>query len=410
MKREDCIILDGNDPLAKYREQFIIPEKMIYLDGNSLGVLPRIVSERVAHTTLTEWGKELISSWNTHWIDLPHSVGEKIASLIGAAPGQVICTDSTSINLFKLLVTGLHLNSGRTTILSQEDNFPTDLYMAQGLAAMLGEDRCQLRMVAEDELIDALDENTAIVMLTQVNFRTGKLHDMEKITSEAHLAGALTLWDLSHSAGAMPIHLDDCEIDLAVGCGYKFLNGGPGAPAYLYVARRHQHLAMQPLSGWMGHEKPFDFSPQYTPGEGIQRFLSGTPGILGLSALDSALDLWHDVDLEMVRKKSIDLSNLFIKQLASNPELSKMRLVSPTDEEQRGSQVCFAHPEGYAVIQALIDHGVISDFREPDVLRFGFNPLYNSFVEIFDAVELLRQVITSGEYLNPKFHTKSLVT
>ena len=410
MNRQDCIDLDSADPLLPYRSQFALPKDLIYLDGNSLGALPHVVVERLQTTLTQQWGTELIRGWNQHWINLPTVVGEKIAPLIGAAPQQVICADSTSVNLFKLLAAALQLNPTRSVILSQADNFPTDLYMAQGLSALLGKHRCELRQVPEAQLATSLNAETAVLLLTQVNFRNGRCHDMQALTAAAHRVGALVLWDLSHSAGAMSIQLDRCNVDLAVGCGYKFLNGGPGAPAYVYVATRHQAAATQPLTGWMGHSAPFDFAQDYVPGAGMLRFLCGTPSILGLSALDAALDLWRHVDLQQVRRKAQQLGELFIGLVAAEPALRGLVLASPADSEQRGSQVCFQHEAGYAMIQALIAAGVLADFRAPNLLRFGFNPLYNQFVEVWDTVARLTEVVSKETYRQAAYQQRSLVT
>jgi kynureninase len=410
MTRQDCIDLDAADPLRAHRLQFALPDNLTYLDGNSLGALPHVVVERLHATLSQQWGTDLIRGWNRHWIDLPTIVGEKIAPIIGAAPGQVICADSTSVNLFKLLAAALQLNPGRTVILSQDDNFPTDLYMVQGLSALLGEARCELRQVPEAQLLNSLNTDTAVLLLTQVNFRNGRCHDMQALTAAAHRAGALVLWDLSHSAGAMPIQLDRWNVDLAVGCGYKFLNGGPGAPAFVYVAARHQLAVIQPLTGWMGHAAPFDFDRDYAPGAGMLRFLCGTPSILGLSALDAALDLWPDIDLEQVRLKSQQLGQLFIALVAAEPELGVLDLLSPAVADHRGSQVCYEHQAGYAMVQALAEAGVIADFRAPNILRFGFSPLYTQFVDVWDTVVQLTMLVSNGTYQQDRFEQRGQVT
>jgi kynureninase len=410
LDRAHCEILDRDDPLAEFREQFLLPEDVIYLDGNSLGALPKAVPSRIRRVVAEEWGEGLIRSWNAaHWIDLPRRVGDKIAPLIGAEPGEVVAADSTSVNLFKLLSAALELQKGRSVILSEADNFPTDLYVAEGVRDQLGRDH-ELRLVAADELTTAISEETAVVMLTHVNFRTGLRHDLEALTAAAHRQGALMLWDLSHSVGAMPLALRRAGADLAVGCGYKFLNGGPGAPAFLFVRRDLQERIRQPLSGWMGHREPFAFATGYDPAEGIARTLCGTPPILALAALDAALDLWQEVDLSALRRKSISLSELFIAVAEQRCLGLGLALASPREAERRGSQVSFSHPEGYAVMQALIAEGVIGDFRSPDLLRFGLTPLYLRHVDVFDAAETLARVLSDRRWDREEFRRRAAVT
>ncbi len=400
--------LDATDPLAAYRDAFDLPPGLIYLDGNSLGALPKAARDAVSQTVEMEWGHDLIKSWNSHeWIKLPETVGEKIAPLLGAAAGQVICADSTSVNLFKLITAALQLRPGRNKIVSQVDNFPTDLYMAQGVVEWLGADRAQLVSASAEEMIDSIDRDTALVMLTHVNYRDGKVHDMARITQAAHEQGALMLWDLSHSAGAMPLALDGMGIDFAVGCGYKYLNGGPGAPAYVYVNRRLQDKVTQPLFGWMGHAEPFRFSSTYEPAEGVWRFVTGTPSVIAMQALSAALDMFSTIDLAQVRQKSETLTTWFIDCLADCPELE---LISPVRPVERGSQVSFHHPQGYAIVQALAAAGVIGDYRDPDILRFGFSPLYTSYAEAERAARLLRDILNAQTYLEPVFQVRQTVT
>lgn len=409
--RADALALDAADPLAHCRQRFQLPADLIYLDGNSLGALPVAVGDVMAEVVAQEWGAGLIRSWNERsWIALPTTVGEKIAPLLGAGPGQVIAADSTSVNLFKLLSAALSLNPGRRVVLSATGNFPTDLYVAQGLGQLLGTDRCELRRVADDDIRAALGEDVAVLMLTQVDFRSGRLWDLEQVTDWAHEAGALVLWDLAHSAGAVELALDACRVDMAVGCGYKFLNGGPGAPAFAYVATRHQAQLEQPLSGWMGHAQPFAFAPDYQGATGISRLLCGTPPVLAMRALDVALDVWCDVSLVDVRNKSVALAELLIEQVQSSEALAALQLISPTNAEQRGSQVSFAHRDGFAIMQALIAAGVIGDFREPDVLRFGLTPLYLRYVDVFDAVARLEQIVADDVYLAAEFQHRGTVT
>jgi kynureninase len=401
--------LDAADPLRGFRDRFALPDGVIYLDGNSLGALPRATAARLAALVDAEWGRDLITSWNKHgWIDLPVRVGDKIARLIGAAPGEVVVADSTSVNLFKLLSAALELVPGRTVVLSDRGNFPTDLYIAQGLVAARG-GGLALRVVDETAVIDAIDANTAVVMLTHVNYRSGRRHDLAAVTAAARRAGALMLWDLAHSAGAMPIDLGAVGADLAVGCGYKYLNGGPGAPAFLYIARRHQPRIRPPLSGWMGHEAPFAFDLDYRPAAGIARNLCGTPPILSLAALEVGVDLMLEADLAELRAKSMALGERFAALVEARCP-GTFELASPSDPAERGSQICFRHPHGYAIVQALIARGVIGDFRAPDILRFGFAPLYLRYVDVWDAVEQLADVMATQAWDTPEFRTRAAVT
>jgi kynureninase len=411
MNFDDIITLDKADPLAKKRLEFSLPANTIYLDGNSLGALPKSVKSRVAEVVSQQWGNDLIKSWNSHsWIDLPIMVGEKIAPLIGAAQGQVICCDSISVNLFKLLCSALKLNSDRTVVLSTKDNFPTDLYMVQGLGDLLGPDLCQLQMVAEQDIQQNLTESVAVLLLTQVNFRTGTLLDMAKLTQLAQDKGILVIWDLAHSAGALPVELDKCKADFAVGCGYKYLNGGPGSPAFLYVAKRHQETVKQPLCGWMGHAKPFAFDAKYQPSPNINQFQCGTPSVISMSALDAALDVWQDVDMLQIRNKSEALADVFIELIQTNQCLHELVLCSPNVAQKRGSQLAFAHDDAFAICQALIEKGVIADFRAPNILRFGFTPLYTSFEDIWRAVTILVNIVESEHYKEPRFNITLKVT
>ncbi len=402
---------DRHDPLAAKREEFVLPNDTIYLDGNSLGALPRNVVARLDAVASRQWGEDLIQSWNKHdWIDLPKQVGEKIAPILGAASEQVICCDSISVNLFKLLCAALEMNPARSIVLSQTDNFPTDLYIAEGVQNLLGKSRCQLEVLADDQLESRLDEDIAVLLLTQVNFRTGELHDIQALTRAAHEKGIVVIWDLAHSAGVLPLELDAWGVDFAVGCGYKYLNGGPGAPAFVYVAREHQEKLKQPLSGWMGHTQPFDFSPRYQPAHGVERFLSGTPSILALAALDAALDVYQDVDIKQVRAKSIAMADLFIALVKDRLGAGSLTLVSGMPSAQRGSQLSYSHPHAYAMAQALIERGVIVDFRRPDILRFGFTPLYTSFVEVWRATQILFEVVESRLFLDSRFQQQHKVT
>ncbi len=415
MTRDDAIALDQADPLAALRSQFSLPDGLIYLDGNSLGVLPRATAARVQQVVTQEWGEGLIRSWNSAgWIDMPRRLGNKIARLVGVGADELVVADSTSVNLFKVLSAALSMVGadapGRTRIISERSNFPTDLYIAQALAARQG---FELVLAEADELPGLLDARAAVLMLTHVNYRTGRMHDMAALSKAAHEAGALVIWDLAHSAGAVPVDLTRDGADFAVGCGYKYLNGGPGAPAFVWAHPGHAGRFWQPLAGWMGHAAPFEFTPGYRPAEGIARYLCGTPPVLSMAALECGVDTVLAAEplggMAALRAKSLALTRMFAAQVATT--CPQLRLVSPQDDAQRGSQVCFAHDDiGYPVMQALIARGVIGDFRAPDVLRFGFTPLYVRFVDAWDAAEHLRQVLANGEWQRPEFNQKQAVT
>ena len=415
MTRDDALALDAADPLAPLRGQFAVPPGVIYLDGNSLGVLPKTVAARLQQVVQDEWGTGLIRSWNSAgWMDLPQRVGDKIARLVGAGAGQLVVADSTSVNLFKVLSAALTLSAAdapqRKTVLSERSNFPTDLYIAEALCRERG---FELQLAEADELPALLNGSTAVLLLTHVNYRSGRMHDMAALTHAAHAAGALTVWDLAHSAGAVPVDLLGSGADFAVGCGYKYLNGGPGAPAFVWVNPRHVDRCWQPLAGWLGHAAPFEFTPGYRPAAGIARYLCGTPAVLSLAALECGVDTVLTAEalggMAALRAKSLALTRLFAAQVqASCPELT---LASPADDALRGSQVCYAHPEiGYPVMQALIARGVIGDFRAPDILRLGFTPLYVRYVDAFDAAEHLHQVLHTGEWRRPEFNQRQAVT
>jgi len=393
--------------LAFARERFRLPEGVIYLDGNSLGALPTVTAERLAQAITSEWGADLIASWNKHsWIDAPRRVAAKLAPILGAKPNELLIADSTSVCLFKLLAAAVKARPGRRTILTQQRNFPTDLYAAQGLAELLG---MTLKAVPAEEVLGAIDDDTAVVTLTHVDYRSAAFHDMAAINEAAHDAGALTVWDLSHSAGAIAVDLNGAGCDLAVGCGYKYLNGGPGAPAYIYVAERLQDELQSPVQGWMGHADPFAFDDDYRPARGIDRFLTGTPSILALAALDAGLDTFDGVAMSDVEVKSRQLSQLFIDEVEARCG-DEVRLASPGEPDQRGSHVVFAHANGYAVMQALIARGVIGDFRAPALMRFGFTPLYTRFADAWRAAEILAQILASREWDQPRFHERGKVT
>ena len=419
MNRQDCIALDARDPLAALREQFLLPAGKIYLDGNSLGVLPRATPARVAQVVEQEWGQQLIESWNTAgWIDLPQRIGDKIARLVGADAGELVVADSTSVNLFKVLSAALTIAKAdapeRQVILSERGNFPTDLYIAEALAR---ERDCELVLTDSPEQIPAqlADGQVAVMMLTQVDYKSGRIHDMAALTALAHRHGALVLWDLAHSAGAFPVALKIDGADFAVGCGYKYLNGGPGAPAFVWAHPRHAERFWQPLSGWMGHAAPFAFTPDYRPAAGIARYLCGTPALLSMAALECGVDSVLAAEplggMAALRRKSLALTDLFIALVESRCGDQGVSVMTPREHALRGSQVALARNEGaYAIVQALIGRGVVGDFRAPDVLRFGFTPLYVRHVDVWDAVTHLREVFDSGEWREARFNRKAAVT
>jgi len=408
--RAEAEALDVADELAELRQRFVLPEGIIYLDGNSLGPLPRTVPERLAAVVAQEWGEGLITSWNRHgWIDAPLRVGDAIAPLIGALPGEVVVADSVSVNLFKLLAAALALRPGRRVILTEEENFPTDLYVAQGLVELLG-DRAHLRVVERGQLEAALDGQVAVLTLSHVDFRTGEMHDLKRLTAAAHRAGALVLWDLSHSAGAVPVDLAGAGADLAVGCGYKYLNGGPGAPAFAYVARRLHDEIVSPLRGWMGHAAPFQFSSDYQPAPGAARLLAGTPPILSLVALAEGVATVATAGLPRLRRKSVALTELFIGLLERECGAWGFELASPRSPARRGSQVAWRHPHAFPIVQALIRRGVIGDFRAPNLLRFGFAPAYVRFQDVWDAVQHLRAVMEEEAWRAPELAVRGKVT
>ena len=408
--RTDAVDLDRRDPIAGFRGRFVLPDGVIYLDGNSLGPPPRNVSARIETFLQQEWGSGLVRSWTAAgWIDLPERVAGKIAPLIGAAGDEIMVADSISVNLFKLLAAAIHLRLGRRLILSDVENFGTDLYVAQGLQSLLG-DRVELRLVSRREIRGALSADVAVLMLTHVDFRTGEMEDMGALTAAAHDAGAVVLWDLAHSAGAVEVDLTGCGADLAVGCGYKYLNGGPGAPAFAFVARRHHESLQSPLWGWMGHAAAFDFETQYEPAAGVGRLRVGTPPILSLVALECGVESIAEIGIDLLRAKSVALSEFFIALIEMECGDFDFELVSPREASSRGSQVSLRHPDGYGIVQALIAEGVIGDFRAPDILRFGFSPAYVRFVDVWDAVVLLRGIMAERRWDRPEFRARARVT
>jgi len=416
--RDECIARDGTDSLAPVRDLFALDrvdrEGVVYLDGNSLGVLPKAAIARITDVVESEWGSGLIRSWNTAgWITLAQRIGDKIATLVGARPGELIVADSTSINLFKALSAAAFVGRNAPRIISERTNFPTDLYIADTFAREHGK---ELVLIDQPEIPGHLDDRIAILMLTHVNYRTGQMHRMRELTKAAHDAGAIVVWDLAHSAGAVPVDLHAAGADFAIGCGYKYLNGGPGAPAFIWAQPRHtQRMDREswrpPLSGWLGHAQPFAFDPYYEPASGIQRFICGTPPVLSLAALECGVDTVLAASMDAIRAKSIALTDLFIALVEERCANHGFTLVTPRDSAARGSQVSFAHGAGgYAIMQALIARGVIGDFRAPDILRFGFTPLYTRFIDVWDAVERLRQVMASGEWREPRFSVRAAVT
>jgi kynureninase len=406
---DDAHALDAADSLAAFRDRFALPEGVIYLDGNSLGMLPKATPERLARAVCEEWGNGLIRSWNSaDWIGAPQRIGAKIARIVGAQPNEMLVADSTSVNLFKLLVAGIGARPGRTVILSEPGNFPTDLYVAQGVAALLP--RIEVRTGEREGIAEAIDENVAIVMLTHVHYKSGARFDMAAITRAAHEKGALMLWDLSHSAGAVDVDLRAHDVDLAIGCGYKYLNGGPGAPAFLFVAERLQERLRSPLTGWMGHAAPFDFGDGYAPGQGIARFLCGTPPILGMVALEVGVDLMLDADGTALFAKSQALCTLFIDLVEDRCAGLGLTCITPRSAHARGSHVSFAHEQGYPIMQALIARGVIGDFRAPDILRFGLTPLYVGYQDVWNAVEILHDILVTEAWRAPAYNLRAVVT
>ena len=404
MTRDEARARDAADPLAPMRQRFDLPAGVIYLDGNSLGALPRATPAAMADAVSRQWGERLIRSWNEGWIDAPTRIGAKIAPLIGAGAHEVIVGDSTSANLFKALVAALRIDPARTTVLSEAGNFPTDLHVAEGAVGCVPGAR--LKVVARDQVAGAIGADTAVLLLTHVHYKTAARWDMAAMTAAAHAAGAVVLWDLSHSAGAVPVDLAGADADLAVGCTYKYLNGGPGAPAYLYVAERWQDRLASPLSGWMGHAEPFGFADAYAPAPGMRRWLAGTPTVLGMAALEAGIDLWAEVDREAVWRKSAALWDI----LAEAGAAAGLECVTPAAPAARGSHISFRHPDAYAVAQALIAEGVIGDFRAPDILRLGLTPLYLSHEDVWRAGELLRTIVAEERWREARFQERLAVT
>jgi kynureninase len=406
----DAIVqADATDVLAPFREAFQMRDGLIYLDGNSLGALPRATAARMADAVQSEWGEGLITSWlGAQWVTAPRRIGDKIARLIGADAGEVIVADSTSVNIFKALTACIALNPDRTVLLSESGNFPTDIYMMQGIEAF-SQGRIRADIASPDDVLDRLNETVAALLLTHVHYKTGRVRDMAAITARAHAFGVPVIWDLSHSTGALEVDLNGAQADFAVGCGYKFLNGGPGSPAFIFAARRH-HAAAPVLSGWFGHAKPFEFTDDYRPADGIERFLCGTPPVLGLAALEVGVDLHLQARMADIRAKSVRLGQLFVELMERRCAEFGFTLVSPADPAERGSHISYAHPHGYEIVQALKARDVIGDFRAPDVLRFGITPLYLRYRDIHDAVERLRDICLTRAWDRPEYRVRGDVT
>ena len=411
IKLADLKHLDKQDPLSKYREEFFLPKNTIYFDGNSLGPVPTKTIKNLNKTINEEWGKDLINSWNkANWINLPQTLGDKIAPLLGAKSGEVVVVDSTSLNLFKVLTSALRLNKNRKKVVSESTNFPSDLYILEGVNGMLNNHyECQL--IDDDINFEKyIDSSTAVVMLSHINYKTGRISDMKKITDYAHQQGALVVWDLSHSVGVIPMDLHNIGVDFAVGCTYKHLNGGPGAPGFLYVHSDLIAIVSQPLSGWLGHSDPFAFEAKYTPANNINKFICGTPSILSYKAVESALDIFDEISLEQVREKSIQLSELFIKLIQQECGDFGFELFSPIDSAHRGSQISYKHENAYPIMQSLISRGIIGDYREPNILRFGISPLYMRYEDVWSAIICLKNIMQSNEWDSSNFKIRNYVT
>lgn len=410
MTRDDAQALDVADPLARFRDAFDLPAGTIYLDGNSLGPPPLSTHERLEEVSRRQWGEGLIRSWNSAaWIEAPLRVGGKIARLIGAKPHEVTVADSTSVNLFKLAAGALSLRPGRGTLLSETGSFPTDLYALEGLASLLGE-KARVKAVSPADVVAAIDDDTAVVVLTHVHYKSARRWDMAAVTAAAHAKGALVIWDLCHTTGAVAVDLNGVGADLAIGCGYKYLNGGPGAPAFLFVAERHQAAIRSPLWGWMGHAEPFAFEDGYRPAGDIRGQMTGTPPILGLAALEAGVDLQLEADPGLVEAKGLALADLFVAEVLARGADTGLTLASPSEAAQRGLHVSFAHPEGYALVQAMMARGIIGDFRAPDIARFGFSPLFLSYAQVWDAAQALADILATRGWDRDEFRVRAAVT
>ena len=407
--RQACAERDRADPLAQFRERFVVDDDVIYLDGNSLGRLPRDTPRRLAHLVGDEWGRGLIRSWtDAGWMDSPRRLGDKIARLIGACADEVLVTDTTSVALFKLGAAVMKARPERHVIVSEPANFPTDLYIAGGISELF--DNVHLRLVERTHLAQALDEDVALLMLTHVDFRTGEMHDMRALSDAAHAVGALTLWDLSHSTGAVEVNLHAANADLATGCGYKYLNGGPGAPAFLFVKQNLHGELHNPIPGWLGHVSPFTFETEYRAAAGVRSWMSGSPPVMAIAALETAIDIFLEADTNALQEKARDLTKMFIDLVDTRLEQFEVSVVSPRERERRGAQVSLRHPDGYPFVRALIDRGVIGDFRDPDLCRFGFAPIYTRFVDVWDAVQRMHELLLSGDHRRPEYARRGAIT
>jgi kynureninase len=408
--RAACEAFDRADRIRAFRDRFRLPEGVIYLDGNSLGALPKATADRVKKVLDVEWGEHLVDGWlKDNWMGLSEVLGDKIAKLIGADAGEVIVVDTTSINVHKVIAAAMLMRPDRRTLLTDKGNFPTDVYMAQGLVEFLGRQH-RIKMVEEDQVAESIDEDTAAVFCTQINYKTGRLHDMAKITKAAHAKGALAIWDLAHTAGCVPIELNKIEADFAVGCGYKYLNGGPGAPAFVFAPKRHHDKVRQPLTGWLGHANPFEFGLDYKPAQGIRQFRASSPPILGIVAMEAGIDDMIEFGIDNVRTKSLALTSLFMKLVEERLLKHGFTIATPKEAERRGSQVALHHKDGWPIMQALKARKVIGDFREPNIVRFGFAAPYVRFVDVWDAVDNLVQVMDKEEWKKPEFQNKKWVT
>jgi len=410
INQQYCQALDQQDPLAALRDNFFLPADLINMDGNSLGALPKSTMQRMQMAIQEEWGTGLIRSWSTAgWFESPTRIGDKIAPLIGANPGEVLVADTTSVNLFKALAAALSINKDRSIILSETGNFPTDLYMMQGISTF-SKGAIQSKIVAPDAILSSLSEEVAVLLLTHVHYKTAHIKDMNYLTQQAHAKGISVVWDLSHSVGSIEVDLTEAQADFAVGCGYKFLNGGPGAPAFIYVAKRHQLQANCVLSGWMGHQDPFAFTDAYIPANSIERFRCGTPVMLGMVALENGVDLFQQTSMAALRKKAIQLSELFIALMAQECSTYGFSLASPTDATKRAGHVAFQHQEGHAIYQAIKRKNIISDFRVPDVLRFGITPMYTRFIEIYQVVMVIKEVMATKAWDRAEYRVRAAIT
>jgi len=408
INRAACAARDAADALAAVRDRFVVPDGVVYLDGNSLGALPQRTPGRIAAAVEQEWGQGLVRSWlDAHWMEAPARVGDKLARFVGAGEGEVVVAESTSVCLFKLLYAALTMQAGRSVVLTEEENFHTDLYVAAAAARISG---ATMRVVSRARLHDELTDEVAVLLLTHVDYRTGFMHDMPAMSDAAHAVGALAVWDLCHSVGAAPLHLNADGADMAVGCGYKYLNGGPGAPAFLHVRTGLHDALRNPVPGWLGHAEPFAFEQTFRPASGLRSMVTGSPHVLQLVALESGVDLWLDVDMAVVREKSVALTELFIALIEERCAGMGFSLLTPRDPARRGSQVSFRHADGYGVVRALIERGVIGDFRHPDTCRFGFAALYLRHVDVWDAVQAIVEVVGAGAHLDKRWAERASVT